>query len=191
MGAYKKYNGKSGFDAVYHTSTGYRCLAKVHFPEDKNKIIEFYSKHIVGTDGRPYIEIGFDCQENFNKIDLMDRVTQALEKNGFKRVFSINNCAKDDLAFCEYANPVPYTIEIRINADKDGVMKTFDALDDFLSDECINFMQDQEKDIEENLYLSILDTMGDEMSKGPGGIDAAKKRARSMADQFLNGITIN
>jgi hypothetical protein len=188
MGAYKKYNGKTGFDAVYHTATGYRCLAKVFIPEDKNKIIEFYSKHIVGTDGRPYIEVGFDCKELFNKIDLMGRVTNELEKAGFKRAFSINNCPKDELAFCEYANPVPYTIELRINADTDGVMKVFGALSEFLSGECISFMQDQEIDIEQNMYHSIMDLMGDDLSRGPGGVESAKKRARAMADQFIYGV---
>lgn len=190
MGVFKKYNGKEGFDAVHHTATGYRCRAKVSCPQDIHKLIEFYAKHIVGTDGRPYVEIGFDCEDNFNKIDLMDKVKEALTNSGFNEVFSINNCEKSELAFCEYANPVPYTIELRINCEKDGLAKTFQALDQFISPECINFVVDQEENIEENLYRSILESMGGELSKGPGGLEGAKKRAREMADMFLNGLQV-
>jgi hypothetical protein len=191
MGAYKRYNGKDGFNAVHHTATGYRCVAKVYCPEDMDKKIEFYAKHVVGTDGRPYVEIGFDCKDKFNKIDLMDRVKQALIKFGFQEVFSINNCKKSDLAFCEYANPVPHTIELRINCERDGLARTFSALKDFISQDCIDFVQDQESNLEENLFASIMDSMGKDLAKGPGGYEGAKKRARDMADMFINGISLN
>lgn len=188
MAAYKKYNGKSGFDAVFHTATGYKCLAKVACPEDAEKNIYFYSKHIVGLDGRPYIEVGYESQESYNFRDLMDRTKLALGKHGFKEVLSVNNSDFEDMVFSEFASPLPNNIEIRVKAGKDGISKVFSALDEFISKECINFVEEQEENVDEILYHSIMDAMGDDLRKGPGGVDAAKKKARDLANTFIYGI---
>jgi hypothetical protein len=191
MGAFKQYNGKSGFDAIFHTATGYKCRVRPCSPEDQDKEIYFFAKHIVGKDGRPYTEIGFESDESYNSRDFMERSKAALKNYGFEEVLAITNCKQDEMAFCEYASPLPNTIEIRANAGKDGILKVFEALGELVSEHCVDFIRDQEEDVEENLYLSILFCMGDELKRGPGGEKMAQKRARSMAETFLNGYQLN
>ncbi len=191
MASYKKFNGKTGFDAVYHTATGYKCLAKSVCPEDKEKSIYFYAKHIVGKDGRPYTEIGYECDESYAFRDQMDRTKIALEKSGFREVLSVTTCDSEDMVFCEYASPIPNNIEIRIKAGADAVAKVFIALDEFISKDCIDFVSDQEENVEETLYRSLLDSMGNDLKKGPGGEKAAKLKARDLAHTFIHGISLN
>lgn len=191
MGVFRKYNGKQGLDAVYHTSTGYKCLAKIENSEDIEKEIYFYAKHIVGSDGRPYTEFGFESNESFDKFDLMNIVKNLLNDYGFKEVLSIGNTEESGLTFSEYANPIPYVMELRANAGKYGVMKIFEALEGLISSDCIEFVLDQEDDLEENLYLSILDSMGDELRRGPGGVEAASERARQLSTMFIYGLAAN
>ncbi len=191
MAAYKRYNGKTGFNAVYHTATGYKCLAKVDCPNDKDKKIHFYAKHVVGKDGRPYTEVGYESDESYNFRQLMDRTKLALVKSGFTEILSIGNSDIEDMVFCEYASPLPNNIEIRVKAGKEGVAKVFAALSEFVSEECIDFVEDQEENVEESLYNSIMDSMGDDFKKGPGGINSAKKRAKDLAHTFLYGVELN
>lgn len=191
MTAYKRYNGKTGYHAVYHTATGYKCLAKVACPEDKDKKIHFYAKHVVGKDGRPYTEVGYESDESYNFRDLMERSKLALIKAGFKEVLSVGNSEIEDMVFCEYASPLPNNIEIRAKAGKEGVAKVFAALWEFISDECIDFVESQEENVEESLYHSIMDSMGDDLKKGPGGINAAKKKAKDLAHTFLYGTDMS
>lgn len=188
MGAFRKYNGKEGFDAIYHTSTGYKCLAKVANPGDVEKDIYFYAKHIVGKDGRPYTEFGFESNESFSRLDLLNAVKKSLEEYGFEEVLSIGNTESGSLTFSEYANPIPNVVEFRANAGKYGIMKIFEALSWFVSEDCVDFVISQEEDVEENLYLSILDSMGENLRRGPGGAEAASLRARELADMFIHGI---
>lgn len=189
MGAFRKYNGKEGLSAIYHTSTGYKCLAKIDNPEDIEKEIYFYAKHIVGKDGRPYTEFGFESNETFDTMALMLKAKELLTNYGFEEVLSIGNTDAGNLTFSEYANPIPNVLEFRANSGKFGVMKVFEAMSHFIAQDCVEFVLDQEDNVEENLYLSILDSMGDELRKGPGGADSAQKRAREMADMFLHGIS--
>ena len=188
MGAFKKFNGKTGFKEIFHTSTGYRCKANVMCPDDINKNISFFAKHIVGADGKPYTEIGFDCEEPFNQRDIMVKSKLVLVKAGFEEVSSVSDFEESNLAFCEYKTPIPNLIEIRVNASKDGVVKVFEAMSDYISEDCIEFVRDQEEEVEENLYFSILESMGDEMKMGPGGEDFADKKAREMAHMFIYGL---
>lgn len=187
MGSFRKYNGKEGFDSIHHTATGYKCKARIFNPDDIHKEIEFFAKHIVGSNGRPYTEFGFEANESFNYRDLMERVKSSLKEYGFEETFSILNSDEDELTFAEHASPIPNVISIRANAGKDGIIKVFEALSDFISDDCIQFIKDQESDLEENLYLSIYSAMGDELKRGPGGEEMAQQRARDLADMFLNG----
>lgn len=188
MGAFKRYNGKSGYNAVYHTATGYKCKIRPFTPQDRGKEIFFFAKHIVGKDGRPYTEIGFESEESFDSKDIMHRTKSALKDYGFEEILSISNCQSDHLAFCEYASPIPNTIELRLNAGKDGIVKVFEALNSMISEDCVEFIRDQEEDVEENLYISILECMGEELRRGPGGEEAAKERAREMAHVFIHGL---
>jgi hypothetical protein len=188
MGVFRKFNGKQGESAVYHTSTGYKCLAKVNNPEDKDKEIHFYAKHIVGKDGLPYTEFGFESSENFDNRDLQNKIKIALKDYGFEEVFSIANSEAGKLTFSDYSNPIPYVLEFRASAGKYGVMKVFEAVEGFVANECVEFVVDQEEEVEENLYLSILDSMGEEMRRGPGGAQAASEKARSLANMFVYGV---
>ncbi len=188
MAAYKRYNGKTGYNAIFHTATGYKCLAKVACPDDKDKKIHFYAKHVVGKDGRPYTEVGYESDESYNFRELMDRTKLALKKAGFEEILSIGNSETEDMVFCEYASPLPNNIEIRVKAGKEAVSMVFAALSEFVSDQCIDFVEDQEENVEDTLYHSIMDSMGDDLRKGPGGVNAAKKRAKDLAHTFLYGV---
>ncbi len=188
MALYKKYNGKSGFDHVCHTATGYRCLAKVVSPEDLGKNMHFSAKHIVGKDGRPYTEISFDSDEIFNKKEYVEKVKQLLAAFGVKEVLSINNCEKGELAFSLHATPYPNTIEFRIWAGKSGVAMCFDALKELVSERVVEFVSEQEADLENVLFESIMEAMGTELSKGPGGEERAIKKARELTNYFIHGV---
>ncbi len=188
MAVYKKYNDKTGFDYICHTATGYRCLSKIINPDDLGKQIYFFAKHIVGKDGRPYTEIGFECSESFAKRDYIERVKSSMLKAGFKEIYTLANYAEGELAFTEFATPYPNSIEFRVAGGEQGVTLCFDALSDMLSKEAINFVHDQESDIENILFESIMESMGSELSKGPGGTDRAIKKARELTEYFIHGI---
>jgi len=188
MAQYKRYNGKNGLDAAHHTATGYRCLVKNISPEDVGKKIYFFAKHIIGKDGRPYTEIGFESEEVFNKRETMEATKLALINFGVKEVFAISSCKKGDLAFSQQATPYPNTIELRLHAGKEGVVVAFDALRDIMSQEVIDFIHEQESDIDNILFHSILDSMGDDFKKGPGGKDRAETKARELSQAFLSGL---
>ncbi len=190
MSAFKKYNDKQGFDHVCHTTTGYRCLSKIISPEDLGKKIYFFAKHIVGKDGRPYTGIGFESDESFNKKELAEKVKLDLIAFGFSEIFSISGCTKGDLAFALQATPYPNSIEFRVHAGADGMIMIFDALHDLVSREAIDFVRDQEQDLENSLFQSIMATMGDELRKGPGGEERALKKARELSSYFVNGLPV-
>ena len=188
MAVYKKFNGKSGFDHVCHTATGYRCLAKIVSPEDLGKKIYFFAKHIVGKDGRPYTEIGFESDESFNKKEYIEQAKDALSRFGIKEVLSITNCVSDELAFASQATPYPNSLEFRVWAGRDGVTLCFDALGSLISKEAIDFVHEQEADIENILFESIMESMGAELSRGPGGEEKAHRKARELTNYFINGL---
>ena len=190
MAVFKKYNGKQGFDQICHTATGYRCLSKVVCPEDLGKNIFFFAKHVVGKDGKPYTEIGFESDEVFNKKDLLEIVKTELVKFGLKEVLSINNCVSGELAFSHHGTPYPNTFELRVHAGKDGVVMMFDALQSILSKEAINFVHEQEEDLENILFASIMEAMGAELRKGPGGDDRAVKKAKELTSYFIHGLAV-
>lgn len=190
MAAYKKYNGKFGLDHICHTTTGYRCLSKIISPEDIGKKIYFFAKHVVGKDGRPYTEIGFESNEHFNKRELMEKTKDSLILFGLKEVHAISNCVQGELAFAEHATPYPNTIELRVWAGKNGVSMVFDALQDLLSKEVINFVHEQESDVENILFESIMESMGAELKKGPGGESKAIQKARELTNYFINGLQL-
>lgn len=188
MPMFKKYNDKSGFDHICHTATGYRCLSKVVSPEDLGKNIFFFAKHTVGQDGRPYTEIGFECDEIFNKKEYIEAVKEYLIEFGVKEVPSIQNCKPGEQAFAVQATPYPNSIEFRIWAGRNGLSLCFDALRKLISKEAISFVHDQESDLENILFESIMDAMGKELSRGPGGKDKAVLKAKELTNYFINGL---
>ncbi len=185
---FKKFNEKQGFDQVCHTATGYRCLAKIVSPEDLGKKIYFFAKHIVGKDGRPYTEIGFESDEQFNKKEYIEKVKESLIAFGIKEVFAITNCVAGEQAFSSHATPYPNSIEFRIWAGKDGIALAFDALHELVSREAISFVREQEADVENILFASIMEAMGAELSRGPGGEQKALQKAKELTNYFLNGL---
>ncbi len=190
MALFKKYNGKEGFDYICHTATGYRCLSKIISPEDLGKKIFFFAKHIVGKDGRPYTEVGFESDESFNKKELIEAVKEYLIAFGVKEVNSIHNCKPGELAFAVQATPYPNSIEFRLWAGNDGVKIAFDALRKIVSREAVSFVQEQEADLENVLFESIMEAMGAELSKGPGGKDRAVLKAKELTNYFIHGLQV-
>ncbi len=188
MAVFKKYNGKEGFDYICHTATGYRCLSKILSPEDLGKKIYFFAKHIVGKDGRPYTEIGFESDESFNKKDLIEAVKEYLSAFGIKEVSSIHNCKVGELAFAPQATPYPNSIEFRLWAGNDGIKIAFDALRKIVSKDAVSFVQDQEADLENILFESIMEAMGAELRKVPGGEGRAVKKDKELTNYFIHGL---
>jgi hypothetical protein len=189
MASFKKNNGMSGQNWVAHTATGYECYAIVTHPDDADKEIKFYARHVVGPDGNPYTEVGFKSLEPFQGRDLMNKVKVALANYGFKEVLSIATIPDGELAYSEHSNPKRYTIELRLRAGKNGIEVAFDSLAQFISKDCLNFVHEQES-VEDVLYKSIMDNLGDDLRKSKGGAAHAEKRARELADYFRNGITV-
>jgi hypothetical protein len=190
MATFKKFNGKTGFDQIRHTATGYKCLSKPVSAEDIGKEIYFFAKHVVDKNGKPYTEIGFESTEVFNKKDLIETVKIELTKFGFKEAFSINNAVAGDLSFSQQATPYPNTVEFKIHAGKDGVVMAFDALQSILSKEALAFVHDQEADLENILYESIMEAMGVDLKKGPGGEQRAVAKAKELTQYFIHGYAV-
>lgn len=189
MATFKKFNGKSGFDAIFHTSTGYRCLSKNVSTDDLGKKIFFFAKHVVGKDGKPYTEIGFESDEIFNKKETLEKVKQLLVKSGYSEVYALSNCRKDEKVFSLHATPYPNSIELRVNASVDGIILVFNALQELISPDAVNFVNEQEQNLEETLFNSIMDSMGDELKKGPGGEAKAIAKAKELSRYFIEGIS--
>lgn len=188
MATFKKSNSKTGFDAIFHTSTGYRCLSKNVSGDDLGKKIFFFAKHVVGKDGRPYTEIGFECDEQFNKKETLEKVKQLFTKAGFAEVYALSNCKREEKVFSMHATPYPNSIELRVNASVDGVIVVFNALQELISPDAVNFVNEQEQNLEETLFSSIMDSMGDELRKGPGGEAKAIAKAKELSRYFIEGI---
>jgi hypothetical protein len=165
-------------------------MAKIISSEDLGKTIYFFAKHVVGKDGRPYTEIGFESDEAFNKKDLMDKVKYGLTKFGLKETLAITNCIAGEMAFSQQATPYPNSIELRIFAGVNGIVTVFDALAELISKDAIDFVHEQEEDIENILFESIMEAMGSELRKGPGGDDRAVKKAKELTNYFIHGLAV-
>lgn len=191
MPNFLKDNGKPGLEWCAHTATGYQCVAK-HPGNDVgfNQRIMFFARHVVGTDGRPYTEIGFSGLYEEEKASALIEVKEVFKKAGYSEVKNVVGSKEGEKVFSDHLMHSHDSVAIRINAKAGEIVDIINISKKFLTDSSFTFVREQEK-VQDVLFQSILTVMGPELSKGPGGEVAALKKAQLLADQFKNGIKLN
>ena len=184
-------NGKEGLERVVHTPTGYECpVAYPDFSGDLGQHVMFFAKHVVGSDGRPYTDIGLSHLDEREKTRAMDEMRRKLNGAGFKEVTKMSECdKKDEYIFSEQFTPDHNSVSIRLNSGKNGIVLAVEALGEMILESSKKFVKEQEK-VDDIIYKSIMNTLGEELEKGPGGKKMAKKKARDLADTFETGFEV-
>ncbi len=181
-------NGEEGILYTSHTTTGYKCIAS-SFQRDKqlNDGVIFYAKHIVGSDGHPYTEVGLSGLLDNERQPAINQIKNDLKNAGFIEVMDLSSVANNAMAYSEHKCADHDSVAVRVCAGKGSISKIVDILAKMIFESSREFVKEQES-IPDVLFESILDSMGEEMDRGPGGHDMAVKKARDLANLFENGI---
>ena len=190
MARFRLDNGKDGVEKAWHTATGYECIAN-HPGNSRGyaERIHFYVKHVVGSDGRPYAEVGLTGLEEGEKSGTLQQVKQLLEKAGIRNIPSLTYVDEDEMAYAEQLTADYSSIAVRLHAGQDSVSLAVDALNQFILDISREFVKEQEQ-VPNVIYESILEVMGPELDKGPGGHDHAIEYAKRVSEELIHGIQL-
>lgn len=190
MASYQHDNGKNGMEKCCHTATGYQCVARHagNTAEHYDRVM-FVARHVVGSDGRPYTEIGLTGLEEYEKADTLREVKQELRRAHCREVLCLSEVESDEFAFSEQVSPDPTSVMVRVNAGKKGISIVAEILGRMVLDSSRRFIVEQEE-VEDVLFHSILDVLGPELDKGPGGHQHALEKAHELAHEFTYGFRI-
>lgn len=191
MTFFRKDNGKLGISHAHHTATGYECPAIICNDKDCCKEITFFAKQITSLKGKAFTEIGFYSKEEFDTEGLYEHIRLALYNYGLGEVLNIDSQSKYSMTFSRYHTKVPNTLEFRICGGDDGVLIAFYALKDFIHQDAREFVREQETEVEDVLFKSLVDNLGAELSRSPGGHMSVEQRCRELAHIFRNGIRLS
>lgn len=181
-------NGMSGYDYCHHTTTGYECYARHNGNVIGRELrIRFFIRHVVAADGHPYLEVGLDNVEEYERQPSLKMLKDLLTKKGYTEVFSLTEVWPKDHVFNEHARSDKRTVILRVNAGKRAISKVIKHFSKLISPASLRFIQEQEK-IKDVLVQSILSSMGPDLQKGPGGKHYAQFKARELAKEFYEGF---
>jgi hypothetical protein len=189
MASFKLTNGKEGSEHVHHTATGYECAANYENErKEQNERIMFYVKHVVGADGRPYTEVGLSGLNDGEHENALDELKNSLMDAGMNNIRCLTEAEPDALVFAEHKSTDFDKVSVRVCAGTEGISAVVAVMGQMIRDTPRKFMQEQEQ-VPDVLFESILASMGTEMDRGPGGHDMAVEKAHALADQFLHGVS--
>ncbi len=190
MASFKYDNGIIGIGHCHHTSTGYECTAShpgnMHGVTDR---VMFFARHVVGSDGHPYTEIGMNGLEDDERTDALEKIKSALDDHGFSNVMCLAESQKEELCYAEHVMSDPNSVAVRLKAGSDGIRKAICAVGALVDERSRQFVEEQES-IPDVLYHSIMHTMGADLRKGPGGEEHAHQKALQLAETMRYGFTI-
>lgn len=189
MSQFKIDNGKTGFEKAWHTSTGYECAVSNPWSsgEEPGRVVLFV-RHIVGTDGLPYVESGLLGLEEHEKSDAMSDVKRCLNQAGFAEVKSLTLAAQGARAWVqqEALSFNSISVKLKTGGAENGIVAAVEAFKNLIHTEARKFIVEQET-VPDVLFQSILGVMGAELDKGPGGHDHAVEVAKRLAAEFSGG----
>jgi hypothetical protein len=191
MSEFKLHNGKLGVHHCEHTSTGYECHPNFSdMDKSFNERVVFYVRHVVGSDGRPYTEMGFTGLFDEEMAPTLKRMKEKLKSSSISEVMSLSDAPDTPLVFAERQTTTFESVALRMNAGLNGISLAISAMGELIEQDSREFVLEQEK-VDGVLYESIMHTLGPELSVGPGGKDEAAIRAQAMADQFQFGMSFS